>query len=365
MRLFLGILVLLGLTGAALKGATENVPRTCAVCSAPLTNRYFVARSPSFDSPQGICQRCSMLPARCAECALPVKTGQTLSDGRVLCAQHFASGIFNQDDARHVFRDVQRDVMRMLAGSGTLPNANVTVFLRNRTQLVDLLKDQDQIHGDSTLGLTLTRMNEDRSQQHRIFLLSGLSRPSLESVCAHEYAHTWVNENVKREIEPKMVEAFCELVAYKLADQNQRAGQKLGILSNNYTAGRIQTLIKANDSYRFGEVIDWMKSGKDSTFAFDEVDRLLAVRRPVPALYHMSPSAQTRVPEKLTLRGVSGTARRRFALVNDRTLEVNEEGRVRVGTSHVSVRCLEISDTSVQLRVLDSGTTVSLSLLAE
>jgi hypothetical protein len=51
------------------------------------------------------------------------------------------------------------------------------------------------------------------------------------------------------------------------------------------------------------------------------------------------------------LRGISGTPQRRFALINDATLQKGEQGKVRVGGTNVVVRCLEISDASVVVTV--------------
>ena len=59
----------------------------------------------------------------------------------------------------------------------------------------------------------------------------------------------------------------------------------------------------------------------------------------------------TAVPDKLVLRSLSGAASRRLALVNNQTLANGEETRVRVGQTNVLVRCLEIRDRSVVLRV--------------
>ena len=44
-----------------------------------------------------------------------------------------------------------------------------------------------------------------------------------------------------------------------------------------------------------------------------------------------------------------------LALINDRTFEVNEEGKVRVGRTNLLIRCLAIRGDSVRIRVLGSG----------
>jgi len=51
------------------------------------------------------------------------------------------------------------------------------------------------------------------------------------------------------------------------------------------------------------------------------------------------------------LKGISGTSVRRFALINDTTLTKDEETRVRVGSSNLLVRCLEIRPQSVLIQI--------------
>ena len=57
------------------------------------------------------------------------------------------------------------------------------------------------------------------------------------------------------------------------------------------------------------------------------------------------------MPDTLLLKGISGPISRRLALINDRTLAKNEQGRVRVGQTHLIVRCLDITDCSVVILV--------------
>ena len=68
------------------------------------------------------------------------------------------------------------------------------------------------------------------------------------------------------------------------------------------------------------------------------------------------------MPDTLLLRGLSGPTQRRLALINDRTLALNEEGRVRVGTSNVTVRCLAISNDAVVIRVNGADEVMRLAL---
>ena len=55
--------------------------------------------------------------------------------------------------------------------------------------------------------------------------------------------------------------------------------------------------------------------------------------------------------DQLKLKGISGTAERRFALINNETLQIGETGRVKLGDKVVQVRCLEIRAASVLVKV--------------
>jgi len=58
----------------------------------------------------------------------------------------------------------------------------------------------------------------------------------------------------------------------------------------------------------------------------------------------------------------SGGRARKFVLINDCTLTRNEEGRVRIGTSNVVVRCLDIRDHSAVIQVRGASAATELFL---
>src|SRR5260370_32107520 len=127
------------------------------------------------------------------------------------------------------------------------------------------------------------------------------------------------------------------------------------ILANTYSRGQVDALIKAEQDYQLYEVVKWLKRGVDDRIALTTTARLL-VLEDEPALTLTWPTAvSTKVPAQLTLRGISGSGQRRLALVNDRTLEKNEQAQVRVGNSNVTARCLEIRDASVILQLNGSA----------
>lgn len=53
----------------------------------------------------------------------------------------------------------------------------------------------------------------------------------------------------------------------------------------------------------------------------------------------------------LLLKGVSGTSSRRLAIINNRTFEVGEEGELKAKGQSVRVKCIEIKDKSVLVRI--------------
>jgi len=63
----------------------------------------------------------------------------------------------------------------------------------------------------------------------------------------------------------------------------------------------------------------------------------------------------TPIPDTLVLKGISWVQPRPVAMINNRTLGVNEQGRVRIGKTNVTVRCLSIQPESVRIRIVGSG----------
>jgi len=74
------------------------------------------------------------------------------------------------------------------------------------------------------------------------------------------------------------------------------------------------------------------------------------VRSPVP-LFSGAPLGPPPVYNDLILKSVSGSNGRRFALINNKTLAEGETGLVKLGTSQVTVQCVEIGVDSVVVLV--------------
>lgn len=334
--------------------ATAAVANRCVVCQTPITQRVYLFSNPYAAEKQAVCSTCAQVETTCSVCTLPVRAGYTkLTDGRLLCASDAKDAVVTQDALEEIFREVKRDLFRMLAGH-VLPDRNVTVELAGRNDLDRLTRTQRYPHDKQlTLGVTQTRLR-NQEFEHRISVLTGLPKSRVAAVCAHEYTHAWLHENVTegRRLDSDTVEGFCELVAFKLMSDRNEAAEKKIILENSYTSGQIHSLVKAEDRFRFPEIVKWMKDGVDEKVDLGNTSRVLVRRTDEQAIPVAWQTAKpTAVPDTLVLRGISGTPQRRFALVNDTTLQRGEQAKVRVGQSNVVVRCLEISDGSVVLIV--------------
>lgn len=87
---------------------------------------------------------------------------------------------------------------------------------------------------------------------------------------------------------------------------------------------------------------DDLKSGKDPFFP-------KSTRR---APKTVAPDTKAVAPViQLALKGISGPASRRFALINNQPLAAGEEGYVRVPGGQIKVHCWEIRDDSVVVSV--------------
>jgi TPR repeat protein len=56
-------------------------------------------------------------------------------------------------------------------------------------------------------------------------------------------------------------------------------------------------------------------------------------------------------PEEIVLKGISGTPNHRFAMINNKTFEKGEEGKIKFGQKLVRVKVLEITETSATILI--------------
>jgi hypothetical protein len=280
--------------------------------------------------------------------------------------------VFEEREALRIYEETRRELQGLLAGTGILPARNIRVALVDQTRLQSLNQTLPSAHDDANiLGLTRSRVRNKTDFEHDIFLITGLGPARLAAVAAHEYTHTWIHENVPldRQLERDSVEGFCELVAYKLMSARNEAIEKQVILANAYTRGQVNAFVQAESAHQFHRIVRWLKTGVDEILQPTNSAQVLVVR-PDPAAHVPTwpppPQRATAVPQQLELRGLSGPAHRRLALINDATLAAGDRVRVRTGSgagfSHV--RCLEIRPQSVLVQVEGEPTPRELILRA-
>jgi hypothetical protein len=349
--------------GARFVQAAQEIPR-CEVCDQVLKTNYYVFEDRAAGGEKKVCKDCDKLETRCFLCGLPVKADYaTLKDGRLLCKRDNKDAIHSEAEARSVCEDVQYELDRTFSRFLTFPGQNVVLSFVDRFHLESLFKTSGYEHCVSIFGATESHaLGRGTNFVHSISVLSDLKKARLMAVYAHECTHTWIAENVPKQragvIAPETIEGFCELVAFKLMENHQELFEMKVIKSSDYTKGQIAVLLEAEGRYGFNSIVDWMKAGEDSKLDSGHLDRVrvmqpgadapAAVRSPV--LLAAPVQTPTPVPETLVLKGISGTSQRRFALINDRTFEVMEKGRVRFGHTNVAIRCLEIRNNSVVIQ---------------
>jgi len=337
----------------------------CDICGEPIQKRFYTMEDRVTGVKKTICPACQELGSVCFVCGLPVKEGyQQLPDGRFLCARDARDAISSEEEALEICVQVHDDLNRLFSRFLTIPETNVVITIADKYQLENLFRAPGNENSCVTVyGATSSNPLPGNKFIHHVSLLSYLKKSRLMAVCAHEYTHTWMGENVDRErkllLHRGTVEGFCELVAYKYMESRRETAEMHVIRKNHYTKGQIDVLIEADRKYGFNAVMEWIKSGEDDKLEMTNLDRVRAVRENIPAssaaelsaLIIAPPASPTPVPDTLRLKGISGAGQHRFALINDVTLETLETGRVRVGATNVTVQCLEIRNDSVVIQV--------------
>jgi hypothetical protein len=352
--------MLIGLAGVA---RAEQL--RCDLCGEAIHKVVYNIEDRVEGKKMRICENCQNLKEHCFICDLPVRENfKSLLDGRYICARDAKDAIESDAEAREVCNGVKDDLDRLLSRFLSMPGENVQLSIVDKFHLENLFHAPGYETCEvSVYGATASNLLPNGKLMHTIDILSHLKKPRLMAVCAHEYTHAWMNENVKAarkaSLDKNSLEAFCELVAYKYMESRHEEGEMANIKQNHYTRGQIQVLLEADSRYGFNTVMEWIKDGEDYTVSLANLDRIRSVKggatapRPATtaALLYVPPSAPSPVPDTLMLKGISGTGQRRFALINNATLETMEKGKVRVGQTNVTVRCLEIRASSVVIEV--------------
>lgn len=350
-------------------------PERCEICGKAFGSVLYTVTDKVTHGKVFICYECTSCPDDCYICGLPVRAQYTkLVDGRFLCARDAKTAVLNAAKAEEICEAMRNTLDRMFSRFLTLPATNVAVSLVDRVNLYDELTVMgNDFECPDILGYIRSRTN-GASLSHAISLMSGLPLAEFQATCAHEYAHAWVFENVpperRKTLSRDAHEGFCELLAYLLMNSLHAEEQISRMLRNTYTRGQIDLFIAAEKQYGINDVLDWMQWGVNPRLKAADLGDIRNVDMPRPKasaatnVVAYGPRPVT-VPSRLLLKGISRAKTEPLALINDRTFAVGESGRVRVGTTNVSVRCLAIKDRSVRILLLDTGVETELELREE
>jgi hypothetical protein len=152
-------------------------------------------------------------------------------------------------------------------------------------------------------------------------------------------------------------EGFCELVAYKLMESQSETDEMKAIRRNAYTRGQIDLFIAADQRFGFDQVVDWMKYGVDAVLHADDLNnvRNIDVPRTTPGPPATLPASQSQplsqTYDALTLKAILWSQTHPMATINNRTFEVGDVFKVKLGLSNVIVTCVAIRENAVQIKV--------------
>jgi hypothetical protein len=350
--------------GASLAARGDN----CAICGKPIYGgTIYIVTDKVTGEKKEVCSDCVKLPT-CSICGMPIKEGGVeLPDGRHLCARDAKTVVLKADDVEQICGQVKDDLDRLFSRFTSFPT-NVDVTVIDRIDVESAFNTSGStFESPNVLGYIHTTM-VDNHTRYQIHLLTGLPVAELKSVCAHEYSHAWVRENVPQVRHARLgrdaEEGFCELVAYLLTDSQHEEAEEKRILKSHYTRGQIDLFIEAEQRYGFDEVLDWMKYGVAPKLEAGHVDEIRDVKMPParsvagrPAVLNgINQSAPKPAPAPATIR-LNGImwGNRPVAIINGRSFSANDLAKVPLGNTNVMIRCLEIREKSVRIQNLATG----------
>lgn len=366
---YAGWMAVLMVGGALLLGVARAA--VCPGCGNEIEGASVLLTDQLTLEPRAACAHCSQSVPRCALCSLPAGAGaKTLPDGRVLCARDLAVAVVEPDQVRAIGVEAKRQLDTQLARFLTFPGTNVEWSIEDAVRMEKTL---EQLGGQRQCT---ARQGYVRSREaggkwtHTIGVLTGLTRPRLISLTAHAYAHAWLKEQVPagRRLTSAAAEAFCDLVAWRVLDSLGEAAEQQRLRGSNPTDGQLEAILEIHRIYDFYPILQWVQSGADDRLYPAEPDRFrrLDERLAPPAreAVQVIPPAPAVVeaPAALTLTGILGSGAKRLALINGVPLAAGEQGRVRLGTTSVEVRCLEIREGSAVVERVGSPEQLELRL---
>jgi len=342
----------------------------CAICGQPINGTIYQMTDDVTARKVEVCGTCIQLP-RCFICSLPVKNGTQLSDGRWLCSRDAQNAVTDINDVQNTFGQIHDYLDHLFARFTSFPT-NVYVSVIDRVDVDSMFQLVGKsFESPNVLGVTQPYTTDEGVKRYKISLLTGQPLAQLEEVCAHELSHAWVGENVSPErhsrIDRDAEEGFCEMMGYLVMDAMGEEGEKKRVLENAYTRGQVELFIAAEQQYGFDEILDWMQYGVTSRLEDGHLDEVRDVKMPdSQAVVNFDSrkevgSKPPPVPSSLQLQGIMWGSMP-SAIINGRSFFAGDEMKVPLAQSSVTIRCLSITKTSVEIQNLDSGKEEQLSL---
>jgi len=315
----------------------------CIVCGkGPLYGQIWL-------HPRGpICDVCHKLENRCSLCGLPVRNGDgsaKTGDGRFICKFDRPNAVLDVEAAREIFENTRRDVTDLYGQGFLLKSPDVTVNMFD----VDYWSEKGRDNGLDKYGFASTRRTPSGQCTHEVVVLSGQLRDEMIATAAHEYTHLWINENrpTNRVIAGDTIEAICELTAYKLMQKRNLPEMQKRILENTYTHGEIKTLVAIEKRYDTDSVLDWVKHGKTETLEEDTGLSAPALSPPPVQFSYVPPV----LPQTLKFSGLLTIGQGRQAVINGLAFAAGDQKPIKLRDKTVLVRCQEIQDAAVVIKL--------------
>lgn len=368
------VLVIAATLFCSLAAISFAASKNCRSCGQTINGTFYLATDKAHGGKVEVCAACSKLESICFACSLPVRIDATeLKDGRQLCPRCAKEAITDDEEARRICLETRDELDRSYSRFLTLPATNIVLLMVDRFTLESLFKAPGYARQcPSVFGATRSHDLSRGHQIHSISILSQLSRPRLVAVAAHEFAHAWLNDSVsaprRAGLAPDAIEGFCELLAYQLMVEHRQPFEQAAIKENPYTRGQLAAFLAAEQRHGFNSIVEWMRFGETDKLDADDPDGVRAVSAKAQATKVSAapnpprPAPPVARPTSLKLKGVSGAPGRRFALINDQTFAVMENGRVALAHTNLLIRCLEIRTNSALVVEVESGVTNELFL---
>jgi hypothetical protein len=341
----------------------------CSICGEEMTgDTVYLVTDKITQEKVRTCNNCVRAAERCSMCGLPAgKNPLKLSDGRYLCERDSKTAVVEPLEIKRICQEAREEMDKLFSRFTAFPT-NVHLAAVDRINLLALFKiPGNDYECPNILGYFRAVTNhEERAYEIRV--LSAMRAPELKETCAHEQTHAWVFENVpaqrKLTLARDAEEGFCELVGYLLMEAESNEEMTRQLLKNEYTHGQIQLFVEAEKRFGLNEIIEWMKYGADPELDASNLEnvRRLDIPRPETARTRWAAIESAPAPDKLLLKGILWSKARALALINNQSFAPGETGKVSVGKTNVSIRCVAIRENSAVIQMLESGEQMELSL---